>query len=137
MDSDAGFPTKKRAFRLRAGWLAALCVIFVLGFRLGGLSCDHVREAQQALAAQQDTQAVEACTWAIRNHFPGNPYSARAVALGLGIADRLVEEGRINEARRTWLDLRATLLSIRSFYQPFPDVLNQIDRRLDHETNSP
>ena len=66
---------------------------------------------------------------AIRNYYPGNPYVSQAVQ----DAVQLIESQSLN-VNNDLQQLRGSLLSIRSFYQPFSKEMEWIDNKLLEKT---
>ncbi|MBI1389957.1 MAG: hypothetical protein GC154_16070 [bacterium] len=122
----------------RKRWLAAaLAAAFIAGaliLRLGLLSSSHLGEAANLSKRGDYLAALDAYTDSIRNYFPGNPWSRRAA----GEAFQMIRSAsREAQARRRDLEqLRGSILALRSFYQPYSSILNEIQTELG-ENNSP
>jgi hypothetical protein len=109
--------------------ILGISVLVLIG-RFAILSARHLQHAEWAEESGQFEEAIEAYTGSIRNYFPGNPYSARAIQGALRIIDRYHEQGKIEPRKSALLDLRASLLSIHSFYQPYGEEFRFIEREL-------
>lgn len=122
------FPDVRRFafFCVTIGFMSVL----VLVGRLAILSADHLRRAEAAVESGRFEEAIEAYTGSIRNYFPGNPFSARAIRGALRIINGYYEQGKIEPRKNALLDLHASLLSIHSFYQPYREEYLFIDREL-------
>lgn len=115
---------------MRGVVVIALIGVASLTGRLSMLSAGHLQRAQTADQAGRMEEAVEAYAWSIRNYFPGNPYSGRAIRGALHVIDECHESKQVNQKRQALLEIRAALLSIRSIYQPYKRELKQIDKQL-------
>lgn len=108
----------------------AILAVFVLAGRLAILSAGHLTRAQAAVESGRFVESIQAYTWSIRNYFPGNPYSARAIRGALRVIDGYHEPGQIELKKIALLDLHACLLSIHSFYQPYREEYLLIEKEL-------
>ncbi|MBN2330030.1 MAG: hypothetical protein JXR73_23015 [Candidatus Omnitrophica bacterium] len=110
--------------------MIALLGVICLAGRLTMLSAGHFQRAQTADQAGRMEEAVESYAWSIRNYYPGNPYCGRAIRGALHVIDECYKSEQVDRKQQALLELRAALLSIRSFYQPYRRELEQIDKQL-------
>lgn len=122
------------SIRVVARWIVSALIVAsvaagALVVRLTVLSASHLNDAERIQQSENREAFFDCLMWAIRNHYPGNPYSREAVVRALSSIREPV--GEIQPTQRAQLlELRATLLSIRSFYQPFYSELNEVNERL-------
>ncbi len=105
--------------------LISVVFVLVLGVRLTWLSSSHVKQAYAAFDQENITQGLDSLNRAVRNYFPGNPYSKQAVEVALYIID--TDSQNVNEDLH---QLRGSILSVRSFYQPYSGPLETIEQKL-------
>ena len=111
----------------------AVLVVLILLLVVAKVAWDaenHFREAEQALAEGDREEALWHFQWALRNYVPGLPTNRRAVTQIEGLAAEWAAAGETERATNALRTLRATLYSIHSFYQPFPDVLSRTEKTL-------
>ncbi len=122
----------KAEFRriLWIGFFIAPLVLLTIAARLAFLSYTHNERASDFLLDGQLENALHSYQWSIRNYFPGNPFVKHALDETLNAINGYHTKGKISEERTTLQNLRASLLSIRSFYQPYPHILQLVDEKL-------
>ncbi len=99
------------------------------------LSHHYVTEARTAVQQGKSEEALHSYNQSIRNYFPANPFVERALQEVEEIIEKYRAEGNRIEEERALRDLRASLLSIRSFFQPYPETLHDIEARLQQGMN--
>jgi len=104
--------------------------LFLLLGRLTSLSAKHFQEAEAAGKNGRYETALKSYNEAIKNYFPGSPYSYRSAQKTLGVIDAYHAEGKNAEEALALRDAQAALYSIRSFYQPYREVVRSIEERL-------
>ncbi|MDP8244586.1 MAG: hypothetical protein P9L94_10935 [Candidatus Hinthialibacter antarcticus] len=104
-----------------------LSVVFVLalGTRLTWLASHHLSDAQHAVEQKQFALAFDYYNRAIRNYYPGNPYSRKAVLNAKNFVGSYSQN--INKDLQQF---RGSLLSIRSLYQPYNKEVEWIENKL-------
>jgi hypothetical protein len=110
-----------------------LLVVLKLAFEAEG----HLRRAEKALSEGNREEALWDFQWALRSYVPGLPANRRALAGIEKLSGTWAAEGQTERAQEALRTLRATLYAIRSFYQPFPDVLRRTEESLGLVGGSP
>ncbi|RJP34403.1 MAG: hypothetical protein C4527_02420 [Candidatus Omnitrophota bacterium] len=115
---------------VKKGFLIAWIILFALIGRMVYLSHRYLCEAVDAERNGRYEMALHAYNRSLRNYLPMNPYHSRAMGGAMGVIRMYQGEEKFVEEERALHDLRATLLSIRSFFQPYHTTLREIDARL-------
>ncbi|MCX8125447.1 MAG: hypothetical protein N3F66_14960 [Spirochaetes bacterium] len=104
--------------------LIVLIVIFiVLSIRLAFYQYKHSNEA----FASKDIEKVKALERVILNHFPLSPYTKRAINELLTMCEKFNEN---DEKLYCYETLRSSLIQIKSFYQPYSEVIERIKPKI-------
>lgn len=123
------YPTLKQ-WILTGFVFCGICFVAVI-LRLTWLSSTHMQAAHTAIEDHAEDKLIDACLAAVRNHFPGNPYSKQAVTEILQKTNQWETQDRKDEALTALKNLRAALYGIESFYQPFAPQLNEIESQIE------
>lgn len=117
----------KRAAGIAALVAAVLVIVFLKAFIY------QYREFQKGETAYEQRNLRDAVTYyetAIHMYTPQSPYIKKSI-------DRLIEIGGAFEAQNdprwalmTYENLRSSLYAVRSFYLPYPDVIQLCDRKI-------
>ncbi len=97
-----------------------LLLLFVRNFYYQVL---HEKEVKKSVGLEK----VKAYERVILNHFPLSPYTERAVKELLSICEGFLEEKEKNYCYET---LRSSLIQIRSFYQPYEEVIDELKPKI-------
>jgi heme exporter protein D len=116
---------------VRCGMLVIAALLLASTARLAILSDFHFRQAREEQQRGEMQAALQAYTWSIRNDFPGNPYTRKAVAGALEIIETYHSQGKKSEEIVGLREVQAALSAVRSFYQPCKDTLPIIEERLN------
>lgn len=100
--------------------LFILLLLFVRNFYCQVL---HEKEVKKS----EGLEKVKAYERVILNHFPLSPYTKRAAGELLLICEEFVEE---NEKLYCYETLRSSLIQIRSFYQPYKEIIDEINPKI-------
>lgn len=109
--------------------LFSVVFVLALGVRLTWLSSSYVSKAMQAANDKKIELAFDYYNRAIRNYYPGNPYTSQAVNHAIKIIES--ESKNVNNDLQ---QLRGSLLSIRSLYQPYRQEIEWIENKLTENT---
>ncbi|MEW6238211.1 MAG: hypothetical protein AB1656_22710 [Candidatus Omnitrophota bacterium] len=118
----------RRVFR-NAVLFAGISILLLLG-RLTVLSAQHYRDAEAAKKNGRYETALKSYNEAIKNYYPGSPYSYWSAQKSLGLIDAYRAEGKTAEEELALRDAQAAFYSIRSFYQPYRESLRAIEERM-------
>jgi hypothetical protein len=131
MDGYRGLCTVRqlKRFLVRGAVLASLVLLLIV-LKLGIEAERHFRQGRQALAEENREEALWHFQWALRSYVPGLPTNRSAVLEIENLANTWTAEGEIDRAQEARRTLRAALYAVRSFYQPFPDILHRTEETL-------
>lgn len=131
MDNNQGLCGVRQFYTFMARGAVLACLILILVVvKLAFEAERHMRRAEEALAEGDREEALWHFQWALRSYVPGLPANRRAVTQIENLAGAWASEDQPERAKETLRTLRATLYAVRSFYQPFPDVLRRTEERL-------
>lgn len=127
--------TQSRSLPKLLHWVLTGFVLITVGFtivvaRLAWFSSAYYNAAQTAAQNQNEQEMMEGYMGAVRNYFPGNPYSETAANNIYQTAMKWIEQNRQAEALTALKDLRAALYGIQSFYQPLANQLPVIEEQI-------
>ena len=105
--------------------LISVVFVLALGVRLSWLASGHLADAQAAVGQKQYALAFEGYNRAIRNYYPANPYAKQAIKLAVAYI-----EDHSQKVNQDLQQLRGTLLSIRSLYQPYSSEFEWIEAKM-------
>ena len=131
MDNNQGLCGARQFLTVMArGAVLAGLVLLLVVLKLTFEAQRHFRQAEQALTEENREEALWHFQWALRSYVPGLPVNRRAVMQIEKLAKAWAAEGQADRAKEALRTLRATLYAIRSFYQPFPDILRRTEESL-------
>lgn len=110
--------------------IVAIIIIAAIFFKVFISQYKEFKRAESAFSQQNYKDATVSYETTILFYTPNSPYIEKSIERMLFIASQYEQKNDIKMALDVYENLRSSLYAVRSFYQPYPEIIKQCDSKM-------